>query len=635
MDKKGNGPCCAKCRYVNGEGLKETASNEQYIGGWAGIIPAYSKNKLQNRARSGCIMGSIWRFIRPYKVPAGIAILFMLLELAVELVQPLLMAKIINEGVMEKDPGVVSLWGGIMMFLSVVAFFAGIMNTFYASHTSQSFSYDIRNSTFRHIQSLSYSQFSIFSTGSLLTRLTNDIQQLQNTVFMMLRIMLRAPLLIIGGLTMALIVDVRMGMFLAVTVPVLFSFLIYIFAKGSRMFRTVQEKLDQVNTVIGENLTGMKLIRAFQRRNYEEVRFSGANAALKEKTSSVLRFMEVTMPSLLLLMNITIIVILWYGHNEINTAKTDVGSVVAIINYATRITSSLSVFSFIVMAFSRARASAQRLDEVLQTEPSMTDPAMHAEKGEIRGEITFKNVSFTYDSQSVYALKNLSFTVAPGETLAVMGATGSGKSTLVNLIPRLYDSVEGTVAIDGTDVRDMKQTDLRMAIGVVPQTAMLFTGTIKENLLWGDRDATDEELEAACRAAQIYGLIERMPDRFATRVGQKGVNLSGGQRQRLSIARALMRKPAILLFDDSTSALDINTERRLLGALKNYKSTKIFITQKISTAKEANKILLLKDGEKIAEGTHEDLMKHSVLYNEILKSQNEEGRESHAIEPHH
>ena len=577
-------------------------------------------------------MGSVWRFIRPYKIPAGIAIIFMLSELAVELVQPLLMAKIINEGVMEREPGVVLLWGGVMLLLSVGAFLAGIMNTYYASHTSQGFSYDLRNSTFRHIQSLSYSQFSIFSTGSLLTRLTNDIQQLQNTVFMMLRIMLRAPLLIIGGLAMALIVDVRMGMFLAVTVPVIFFFLIYIFTKGSRMFRIVQEKLDQVNTVIGENLTGMKLIRAFQRRGYEEERFSESNAELKEKTSSVLRFMEVTMPSLLLLMNITIIIILWFGHKEINAANTDVGSVVAIVNYATRITSSLSVFSFIVMAFSRARASALRLDEVLKTEPSMTNPAEPAESAGLKGEIAFRNVSFTYDNQSVYALKNLSFTVGPGKTLAVLGATGSGKSTLVNLIPRLYDAVEGTVAIDGTDVRDMKQTDLRMSIGVVPQTAMLFTGTIKENLLWGKRDATDEELEEACKAAQIYGLIERMPDGLDTRVGQKGVNLSGGQRQRLSIARALMRKPAILLFDDSTSALDINTERRLLRALKNYHSTKIFVTQKISTAKEADKILLLKDGEKIAEGTHEELMERSPLYIDILKSQNEEGRGSHAVQ---
>lgn len=474
-------------------------------------------------------MRSVWHFISPYKIVAFVALFFMMAELVVELLQPLLMSKIINEGVMERDFQVVAIWGSVMLLFSLLAFVAGIFNTFYASHASQRFGYDVRKSVFQKVQSFSYSQFSLFPTGSLMTRLTNDVQQLQNTMFMMLRIMVRAPLLIIGGLLMSFIVHPTLALFLAVVVPILFLFLLILKRKGSKMFKIVQDSLDQVNTVMGENLAGMKLIRAFQRRDYEVNRFEEASNELMKRTVSVLRLMEVTMPALLLLMNITVVCILWFGHKELSLGTANVGEVVAIVNYSTRITSSLSVFSFIIMAFSRAQASAQRLDEVLMTPINMADIKEQKNITTMKGEITFSNVGFRYEGTDKWALRNITFTVGAGQTMAILGATGSGKSILMNLIPRLYDTSEGSVSIDGVNIRDYRQESLRHKIGIVPQESLLFTGTVKENILWGNRDATDEEIIAACKDAQIYKTIEKLPGGLQSIIGQKGINLSGGK----------------------------------------------------------------------------------------------------------
>lgn len=576
-------------------------------------------------------MKNVWSFIHPYKLAAGCALFFMLVELIVELLQPLLMAKIINEGVMAQNLEIVMLWGGIMLLFSVIALAAGFFNTFYAAHVSQSFAYDIRTSVFRKVQELSYLQFSLFPAGSLITRMTNDIQQLQNTMFMLLRIMARAPLLIIGGLVMSFIVHPKLALLLAVVVPLLFVFLVFLMNRGGKLFAAVQDKLDSVNNVMGENLAGMKLIRAFLRRNYEVNRFKAANEDLQERTVKALRFMEITMPVLLLLMNITVVFLLWFGSREMLAGSANVGEVVAIVNYATRITSALSVFSFIIMVFSRAKASAQRVNEVIHTEGDMSDEETAVEP-RMKGSIVFDNVSFKYPDQERWALKNLSFTIEAGKTLAILGATGSGKTTLINLIPRLMDPVAGDVKIDGLNVKDWKQKLLRGNIGIVPQESLLFTGTIKENLLWGNRQASDEEVVEACKHAQIHSSILAFPNKLDTIIGQKGVNLSGGQRQRLAIARALIRKPKILLFDDSTSALDSKTEKQLLYDLSSYDSTKIFITQKISTAVNADKIILLQHGEKVAEGTHAELSKQSSLYQAILQSQMEDGRKRHVLE---
>lgn len=578
-------------------------------------------------------MAKVLAFLKPYRIAVAIALSLMLTELAVELIQPLLMAKIIDEGILQNDLQEILKWGGIMLAASFAAFAAGVINSFYAAHVSQSFGFDVRKSLYDKVQSFSFANFNLFPTSSLITRMTNDITQLQNTVFMSLRIMMRAPLLIIGGLIMAFVVDIKLALILSAVAPFLFLFLFWVMGKGGALFKAVQEKLDSVNSVMQENLTGIRLIKAFVRRNHEVKRFTRTNEDLRDGTVKALRLMEVTMPVLLFIMNLSILGVLWFGSIQVNAGDVKVGEVVAIVNYATRITAAFSIFSWIIMAFSRARASANRVTEVLDTEVDLTDrQESHDRKGLTvsRGEIHFKDVSFKYPGTSEKVLDSISFIIHPGETVAIMGATGSGKTSLFQLIPRLYDVTGGRVEIDGRDVRELKMENLRRKIGFVPQEALLFTGSVKENISWGKEDAAMEEITEAAVNAQIHETIMKLPQGYETRVGQKGVNLSGGQKQRLSIARALVRKPKILLLDDSTSALDMKTEAKLLSSLKQYTCTTMIITQKISTAMEADRILLLEDGVLLAEGDHETLLKTSGLYKRIFQSQSGEENRNYA-----
>ncbi len=576
-------------------------------------------------------MPRIFSFLKTYRMAVAVALSLMLTELAVELIQPLLMAKIINNGIMQHDLQEVMKWGGIMAAASFAAFAAGVINSFYAAHVSQSFGFDVRKSLYDKVQSFSFANFNLFPTSSLITRMTNDITQLQNTVFMSLRIMMRAPLLIIGGLLMAFAVNVKLALILSAVAPFLFLFLIWIMGKGGALFKAVQEKLDGVNSVMQENLTGIRLIKAFVRRKHEVNRFTRTNEDLRDGTIRALRLMEVTMPVLLLIMNLCILGVLWFGSIQVNTGDVKVGEVVAIINYATRITAAFSIFSWIIMAFSRARASANRVTEVLETEVDLADHLDSNESLTVReGKIEFENVSFQYPGTSEKVLDSISFKINPGETIAILGATGAGKTSLFQLIPRLYDVAGGEVRIDGHDVREMRMENLRRKIGTVPQEALLFTGSVKENISWGKEDATMEEITEAAVNAQIHETIMKLPKGYDTRVGQKGVNLSGGQKQRLSIARALVRMPKILLLDDSTSALDMKTEAKLLGSLKKYTCTTLIITQKISTAMEADRILLLEDGRLLAEGEHDALIHTSGLYRRIYQSQSREGNRDYA-----
>ncbi|MBG9654318.1 MAG: ABC transporter ATP-binding protein [Bacillota bacterium] len=578
-------------------------------------------------------MGKMLAFLKPYRIAVAIALSLMLTELAVELIQPLLMAKIIDEGILQNDLQEVVKWGVIMLAASFAAFAAGVINSFYAAHVSQSFGFDVRKRLYDKVQSFSFANFNLFPTSSLITRMTNDITQLQNTVFMSLRIMMRAPLLIIGCLIMAFVVDVKLALILSAVAPFLFLFLFWVMGKGGTLFKTVQEKLDSVNSVMQENLTGIQLIKAFVRRNHEVKRFTHTNEDLKDSTVKALRLMEVTMPVLLFIMNLSILGVLWFGSIQVNSGDVKVGEVVAIVNYATRITAAFSIFSWIIMAFSRARASANRVTEVLDTEVDLTDRSESHDLKDLtvsQGEIRFKDVSFKYPGTSEKVLDGISFTVHPGETVAILGATGSGKTSLFQLIPRLYDVTGGKVEIDGHDVRELKMENLRMKIGFVPQEALLFTGSVRENISWGKEHAAMDEITEAAVNAQIHETIMKLPQGYETRVGQKGVNLSGGQKQRLSIARALVRKPKILLLDDSTSALDMKTEAKLLSSLKKYTCTTMIITQKISTAMEADRILLLEDGMLLAEGDHENLLKTSGLYKRIFQSQSGEENRDYA-----
>ncbi|KPB06116.1 ABC transporter ATP-binding protein [Bacillus sp. CHD6a] len=567
-------------------------------------------------------MGRIFSYLKPYRLAVSIALLLMLTELVVELLHPLLMAKIIDEGILTGDLDAVMKWGGIMVLFSFIAFAAGVTNSFFAAHVSQNFGFDIRRGLFGKIQSFSFANFSLFPTSSLITRMTNDVTQIQNTVFMSLRIMLRAPLLVVGGVIMALIVNWQLAIFLVIGVPVLFLFLIWVMKKGGALFKAVQEKLDGVNNVMRENLGGIRLIKAFLRRKHEINRFGRASEELKDQTVSALRLMEITMPILLLIMNGSILAVLWFGTIGVSNGGAQVGEVVAIVNYATRITGALSIFSFIIMAFARAKASAHRITDVLEEEIDLVDKIdVDKEATFLNGEIEFESVAFRYPNTDIPVLEDISFRAEAGSTVAIMGATGAGKSSLFQLIPRLYDVDQGIIRVDGKDLTDLSLKKLRKQIGYVPQEALLFSGTVKENIAWGKEDATLEEIIQVAKDAQIHETIDRLPKKYETVLGQKGVNLSGGQKQRLSIARALVRKPKILMLDDSTSALDLKTEAKLLAAIKKYQCTMFIVTQKVSTAMEADKILLIEDGMLLEEGSHDKLMATSDLYMKIYQSQ--------------
>ncbi|WP_280770262.1 ABC transporter ATP-binding protein [Salipaludibacillus daqingensis] len=567
-------------------------------------------------------MKTVFSFLGPYRLAIMVALTLTLVELSVELVQPLLMSKIIDDGIMQEDLTVVMTWGGVMVGLSLVAFAAGIINSFYAAHVSQHTGFDLRGRLFGKVQSFAFSNFSQFPTSSLMTRMTNDVNQIQNTIFMSLRIMLRAPLLVIGSVIMALFVNVQLALILVVTIPILVTFLLWLMRKAGRLFKAVQARVDQVNNVVQENLTAIRLIKSFIRRKHESSRFTTASDDLRNKTVKALRLIETTMPVILLVMNGSIIAVLWFGSIGVNTGGATVGEVVAIVNYVTRMTGALSIFSMIIIIFSRARASSERIADVLEVDVDLKDAEDLDHAPTItEGSIQFDRVSFRYPGTEKRILEDISFEAKPGETVAVLGATGSGKTSMFQLIPRLYDIDRGTVWIDGHDIRKMKLKHLRRQIGYVPQEAMLFTGSIEENLLWGKEDASKTEMEQSLKDAQIHDTVIELPNGSETVIGQRGVNLSGGQKQRISIARALVRKPKILLFDDSTSALDVKTEKRLLKALKNYSCTTIMITQKMSTTMNADQILLMEDGQIVARGTHEELLKNSTLYQKIFDSQ--------------
>lgn len=563
---------------------------------------------------------NLMSFIKPYKFPIVIALTLMLVELTVELMHPLLLAKIIDEGIMQENMNVILYWGAVMVGMSILAFLSGVINSFYAAHVSQSTGYDIRSSLYKKIQLFSYAGLQRFQTSSLITRMTNDVTQIQNTIFMSLRIILRAPLLVIGGTVMALLVNVRLALILVIMIPILIVFLIWMMKKGASLFSLVQKKLDGVNHVMRENLVAIRLVKVFVRHDFEKSRFQKSNNELMDKTISALRLMEMSMPFLLLLMNVAVMAILWFGSFSVNAGGTQIGEVVAIVNYATRITSALTVFSMIIIVFSRAKASAERINEVFESE-SVLEADTKGDTYITEGSIHFQNVSLEYPSMNGYVLNNLTLHVSGGDTLAILGATGSGKSTLFQLIPKLYDASEGQVFIDGKSIEEISLYELRSKIGYVPQEVFLFSGTIKENIQWGNERATMEEIIKAAKDAQIDEVIQNLPNQYETKIGQKGVNLSGGQKQRISIARALVRKPKILLLDDSTSALDVKTEALFLRALRQYQCTTLIITQKLSTARNAGKIILMEDGTIVGEGNHETLQQKSSLYQAMNQSQ--------------
>jgi len=567
----------------------------------------------------------VFSYVRPYKWTAIFALCLMLLELFVELVQPLIMAKIIDEGVRAQNQGMILQWGAVLLALSIVAFIAGVINSYFSSHTAQSFSYDLRNAMFDKIQSFTLATYQKFSTASLITRLTNDVTQVQTVLFMSLRIMLRAPLAVIGSIVMAFVVNAKLALFLVIGAPIIFIFLIFMVAKGVSYFGRVQKRVDRLNRVLQENLQAIRLVKAYLRGAYEATRFDEVASRLKMDTVKALRIMEYIMPVLLFIMNMSLLAVLWFGTKQIATGTTPLGDIVAIVNYAMRMTGSFSMFAFIIIFYARAKASAERMAEVLSMENEVEDIS-HSEEVDSTmqyGELTFEHVCFTYPGGDAPVLSDVSFQVRSGEKLAIMGATGAGKSTLLQLIPRFYEVTQGRILVEGQDVQDWELQELREIIGYVPQQSLLFTGSIADNVRWGDTQAEMDAVLQATMQAQIHASVEDFPNGYDTKVGQKGVNLSGGQKQRLSIARALLRKGHILMLDDSTSALDVKTEQSLWEALSEEKATMLVVTQKIRTAKGSDRILLIDAGKVVAYGTHEELLQTSTLYKKIAISQQE------------
>lgn len=566
----------------------------------------------------------LFSYLKSYKKAVVIAPLLMLLEVAMDLLQPRLMGRIVDEGIATGDLSFILKTGLLMIGVAIVGMIGGVGCTIASSTASESFAADLRAGLYKKVQSFSFANLDKFKTASLITRLTNDVVQVKHVVHMSLRILIRAPFMCIGGIVMAVFINARLALILVVAIPLLALTLFFAIRKGFPLFSVVQKKLDRVNSVMRENLTGVRVVKAFVRDKFEKERFNNANEGLMEITIKASRIVAIILPAILLIMNMSVVAVLWFGGIQINQGNMQVGQVIAFINYLTQILSSLLMVAFILMAVSRAKASADRIREVLDTEVDIKDKEGADSSPIVAGKVKFENVSFRYKgAKGEPVLKDISFEANPGETVAIIGATGSGKSTLINLIPRLYEPIEGRVLIDGRDTKDLKLKTLRESISVVLQESLLFSGSIMDNIKMGDGNASNEEVRAAAEAAQADDFIQSFPEGYETQLGQRGVNLSGGQKQRLSIARALLKKPKILILDDSTSAVDMGTEVRIQRSLKQLmkQCTTFVIAQRISTVKHADKILVLDDGKIIAQGTNDELLKTCAIYQEIYRSQ--------------
>lgn len=569
-------------------------------------------------------MGKLLRYLKPYWMAAVLAPLLMLAEVVMDLLQPKLMAAIVDNGIAKGDTAFIIRTGLIMVGAAFLSFLGGLGCIVSSSFASINFGTDLRSEVFKKIQQFSFANIDRFSTPSLITRLTNDIVQVQHAVLMSLRLMVRAPFLCIGGLVMAIGINSRLGLIFAVVIPVLVILLAIIIRKGFPLFMTVQKRIDNVNTVMRENLSGVRVVKAFVRADLEKSRFDAANNELVDITLKASRLMVLTMPVMMLIMNASVVAVIWFGGILVGEGAIKVGQVMAFINYMTMILFSLLMLTFVFMMYSRAAASADRINEVLNTEIDISDAPDASDEPIKMGSIAFEDVSFHYKAAGGDpVLKNISFTVETGETLAILGGTGSGKSSLISLIARLYDVTGGRIMVDGRDIRSIKLNTLREAISVVLQESVLFSGTIIDNIRWGRADASDDEIIEAAKTAQAHDFIMSFKDGYETMLGQRGINLSGGQKQRIAIARALVKKPAILILDDSTSSVDMGTEYRIQKAMKSMiaDTTCIIIAQRISTVLDADKILVLEDGDIKGEGSHEKLLRENVIYRDICRSQ--------------
>ncbi len=555
-------------------------------------------------------------------LPTLLAPLFMLLEVAMDLMQPALMSRVIDIGVANSDKAYIVHTCALMFVCAVLGVIGGLGNMYFSTRAGYGFARDLRSDLYRRIQSFSFSDIDRFKTGSLVTRTTNDVTQIQNAFTTCIRMLVRAPFLCIGGVVMVLVLNAKLSLVVLAAIPFLAAMIVFLLKRGRPLFTSMQEKLDRVNTVMQENLSGIRVVKAFARADHEKAKFKVANDDLCDSTMRAMMMMSMAFPLINLIMNATMILMYAFGGRMVFHGELTPGEIMAFSNYIMQILMSLTMSSFMLMFLSRAGVSIQRVLEVLNTQSDIVD-GPDAEAAVTRGEVAFDHVSFAYPGQSGNVLSDITFTARAGETIAILGSTGSGKSTLISLIPRLYDVSEGSVKIDGRDVRAYRLNALRGAIGVALQESVLFTGTIEENLRWGDENASMEALRHAAAIAQADPFVEKLAEGYQTELGQRGVNLSGGQKQRLCIARALAKHPRILILDDSTSAVDLATEAEIQKGLRGAfgDMTVFIIAQRISSVMDADRILVMENGRVIDSGRHEELKKRCEVYREIVVSQ--------------
>ena len=539
-----------------------------------------------------------------------------------DLFLPTLMADIIDKGVVVGDIPYIWKIGGVMLVVSAFSALASVVASFYSSKAAMGLGRDIRRNVFKHVESFSLQDFDKVGTASLITRTTNDITQVQQFVIMMLRMVISAPIMFVGGLIMALSKDVKLSLIIVAAMPILIGSILLILHKGMPLFQTVQKRLDRLNLVLRENLTGVRVVRAFNREKEEQVRLRKANKELTDVSIKVNKLMAFLMPIMMLVMNLTVVGVIWFGGIRIESGGMQIGDLMAYIQYVMLIMFSLVMASMMFVMVPRAAVSAKRINEVLEMEPTFLDEGTEKADKE-RGTLEFEHVSFNYPGAEEQALTDISFKAKSGEITAIIGGTGAGKTTLVNLIPRFFELTSGIIRVNGVDIKKSSQDEVRSKIGFVPQKALLFSGTIAENIRFGKQDATQAEIEHAARIAQAEDFITNMKDGYESTISQGGSNVSGGQKQRLSIARALVRKPDIYIFDDSFSALDYKTDASLRAALKEEikDAAVVIVAQRVSTVIDADQILVLDKGQIAGMGTHQELLETNSVYREIVESQ--------------
>jgi ATP-binding cassette, subfamily B, multidrug efflux pump len=562
-------------------------------------------------------------YLKPYRGQLVLVMVLLLVQAITNLYLPMLNAEIINNGVARGDLGYIVRFGGIMLVVTAVMGAASIVGVYWGSKTSMAFGRDVRAAIFRKVETFSQTEVNLFGTPSLITRNTNDVQQVQQVVMMALNMMISAPLMAIGGIIMALRSDVPLSGILVVVLPIMAGFIGIVVSKAMPLFRAVQIKVDRINQVTRETLSGVRVIRAFVRNDFEQKRFATANTDLTDTSIKVNRIFAFMIPSLFGILNLTTVAVMWFGGLRIASGAMPIGNLTAYLTYIAMILMSVMMATVMFAMVPRAAASADRIQAVLDAEPSVLDPAEPVTLRGAAGHIEFRDVEFRYPGAEDPVLHGITFSAGPGEVTAIVGSTGSGKSTLVNLIPRFYDVSAGAVLVDGVDIRTMRQEDLWECIGFIPQRAFLFSGTVESNLRYGREDATEDELWHALEVAQGKTFVAEMPEKLAAPITQGGTNVSGGQRQRLAIARALVKRPEVYVFDDSFSALDFKTDSQLRAALKaeTLNATVLVVAQRVSTIMHADRIIVMDCGTIAGMGTHDELMETSETYREIVYSQ--------------